>query len=46
MSDACFASMDSLPANPGDYGELQGNNVSVICFFIWSPDFSSIEHDT
>jgi len=37
--DVCFAYESPLPANPEDHGESQGNNVSAICVFIWSPDF-------
>jgi len=44
--DVCFAYENPLPANPGDHGESQGNNVSAICVFIWSSDFNSTEHDT
>jgi len=40
--DVCFAYENPLPANPGDHGESQGNNVSAICFFLWSPDFNSL----
>ena len=40
--DVCFAYENPLPANPGDHGESQGNNVSAVCFFLWSPDFNSL----
>jgi len=44
--DVFFAYENPLPANPRDHGGSQGNNVSVICVFIWSPNFNSTEHDT
>ena len=44
--DVCFAYENPLPANPGDHGGSQGNNVSAVCVFSWSPDFNSTEHDT
>jgi len=44
--DVCVSCENPLPANPGDHGESQGNNVSAVCVFIQSPDFNSTEHDT
>jgi len=44
--DVCFAYENPLPANPGDHGESQGNNVSAVCVFILSSDFNPTEHDT
>ena len=44
--DVCFAYENPLPANPGDHGESQGNNVSAVCVFILSSDFNLTKHDT
>jgi len=41
--DVCFAYENPRPR---DHGESQGNNMSAVCVFIWSPDFNLTEHNT
>jgi len=42
IPDICFAHRDPIPANPRKWGELQRNNVSAICVFIWSPESTQL----